>query len=121
MFKGRGGAVVAGGLSGFMNVTAGVGGPAMTLYAVGAGWAHRKFVGSMQLYFALLNIGSIVAKGLPSIGPFQFSAILGALAAGLFAGSAAARHIPPKRARQAVVALALFGAAATIVKGVTRP
>ena len=48
-----------------MNVTAGVGGPAITLYAVSTGWEHRRFVGSIQLYFAVLNLGSIAAKGFP--------------------------------------------------------
>ncbi len=45
VFSGKGGAIAAGALSGFMNVTAGVGGPAMALYALASKWPHRSFVG----------------------------------------------------------------------------
>ena len=38
LFAGPGGAIASGALSGFMNVTAGVGGPAITLYAIGSRW-----------------------------------------------------------------------------------
>jgi uncharacterized membrane protein YfcA len=38
VFSGTAGALSAGALSGLMNVTAGVGGPAMTLYAVSTRW-----------------------------------------------------------------------------------
>jgi uncharacterized membrane protein YfcA len=117
LFHGTGGAVAAGALSGFMNVTAGVGGPAMTLYALGTGWEHRRFVGSMQLYFALLNAGSIAAKGLPHLPAGQCAAIAAALVIGIGAGMVAARQIPPAQARAAVTVLALVGAGASVIKG----
>lgn len=118
LFNGPGGAVAAGALSGFMNVTAGVGGPAMTLYAIGSRWPHQSFVGSMQLYFAMLNTGSILAKGLPHVGRWALGAALAALALGLGLGHVAARRIAPGQARRAVLVLAVAGAAATVVKGV---
>ncbi|WP_158744091.1 TSUP family transporter [Acidisphaera sp. L21] len=118
VFTGWAGAIAAGGLSGFMNVTAGVGGPAITLYAVGIAWEHTAFVASMQLYFGIVNSGSIVAKGLPSLATMDAVIILAALAVGLCAGHFGARRIPVHRARQAVFALALGGAIATVMKGV---
>jgi uncharacterized protein len=117
VFRGTGGAVAAGALSGFMNVTAGVGGPAITMYAVSTDWDHRTFVPTMQLYFALLNAGSIAAKGLPTVGLVQAVVAGLALGLGLLGGQLLAGRVRPHRARQAVVILALLGAAATVVKG----
>ena len=48
VLRGRGGAVAAGAMSGFMNVTAGVGGPAIILYAVSTAWEHRQFLATFQ-------------------------------------------------------------------------
>ena len=118
VFAGRGGAVAAGALSGFMNVTAGAGGPATTLYVIGSRWPHRSLVGSMQLHFALLNVGSIVVKGLPQIGPAALAAVVAALGLGVAAGQVMAHRIAPERARAAVLVLAVAGAAGTVVKGV---
>jgi uncharacterized membrane protein YfcA len=117
VFSGPGGAIAAGALSGFMNVTAGVGGPAITLYAIGSRWPLRSFVGSMQFYFALVNTGSIIAKGLPHVGTTALAAAMGALVLGVLLGHVAARRIDPERARNAVLFLAMAGATGTLVKG----
>ena len=70
VLRGTGGAVAAGGASGFMNVTAGVGGPAIVLYAVSTAWEHRKFVATFQFYSIFTNLGSLAAKGgLPHVAP----------------------------------------------------
>ena len=56
--------------SGFMNVTAGVGGPAIVLYAVSTAWEHRKFVATFQFYSIFINLASLAAKGgLPHVSP----------------------------------------------------
>ncbi len=117
IFAGKRGAVMAGAVSGFMNVTAGVGGPAVTLYAIGIRWPQASFVGSMQLYFAMLNATSIVVKGLPHVPPLTLGAVFGALALGLLLGEIGARFVPAEAARKAVIALAAAGAAATVLKG----
>jgi uncharacterized membrane protein YfcA len=117
LFPGPGGALAAGALSGFMNVTAGVGGPAITLYAIGAAWEQRSFVASMQVYFGAINIASILTKGLPAIRPDTEIVVAVALFCGIALGQALTRVITPAQARQGVMALALLGAAATIVKG----
>lgn len=117
VFSGTRGAVAAGALSGFMNVTAGVGGPAVTLYAIASRWPLRSFVGSMQLYFALVNTGSIIAKGLPHVGVTVLAAAIGALVLGVVLGHVAAPHVAPERARSAVLALAVAGSAGTLIKG----
>jgi uncharacterized membrane protein YfcA len=118
VFRGPGGAAVAGALSGFMNVTAGVGGPAMALHAVSTDWDHRRFVPSVQLYSAGLNLGSIAAKGLPHVPGSTLLVLLTALTGGIVVGNVLARRVSPGQARRAVVALALLGGLATMVKGV---
>ncbi|MBO8192302.1 TSUP family transporter [Streptomyces oryzae] len=118
VLRGGRGAVVAGGMSGFMNASAGVGGPAITLYAVSTDWEHREFVGSMQLYFAVLNAASLAAKGgVPDLALPAALTALAALAAGSAAGHWLTRRIPVRWARAATTSLAVLGATATTAKG----
>jgi hypothetical protein len=49
-------------------MTAGVDGTAATLYAISTRWTHASFVGSMQLYLVMINMTSILVKGLPPRG-----------------------------------------------------
>lgn len=112
--------ITAGAASGFMNVTAGVGGPAITIYAVTTRWEHAEFVATVQLYFALLNAGSLAFKGgFPRIGAPALAVALGALAVGTLVGQRLNRKVPVHRARQAVLVLAAAGSVATIIKGIT--
>jgi len=117
LFRGWPGEIGAGALSGFMNVTAGVGGPAITLYAVGTEWEQASFVASMQIYFGALNLASIATKGLPSLPGAALPIVAIALAIGLGFGQWLARNVPVAMARQAVILLAFLGASATLAKG----
>lgn len=117
--SGQRGALLAGAGSGFMNVTAGVGGPALTVYAISTGWPQRSFAATAQLIFAALGAASLAAKGsLPSLPPTGWIAVGAALLVGIVAGDRVAGRVPAHRARQAVVVLALAGAAVTVCKGV---
>ncbi|HLU56505.1 MAG TPA: hypothetical protein VKZ81_13690, partial [Pseudonocardia sp.] len=116
VLRGTPGAVVAGAASGFMNVTAGVGGPAISLYGLSTGWPHAPFVATVQLYFVVLNGASIVAKGWPVLAPAVWVVALGALAVGAAAGHRLTRHVQPGPARLLVAGVALLGSAATVVK-----
>ena len=119
VLRGTGGAVVAGGASGFMNVTAGVGGPAIVLYAVSTAWEHRKFVATFQFYSIFVNVASLAAKGgLPQVSPAALAISFGALAVGLVGGEFLSRHVDHDLARRLAIGLALAGATFTVVKGV---
>jgi len=115
---GRGGAVLAGGISGFMSASAGVGGPAISAYAIAIRWPQPAFAVTVQPYFCALAITSLVFKGaLPQLAWTDWVACGIALAVGIVAGHFLARVVPPRAARVMVVALAFAGAAVIIVKG----
>jgi uncharacterized membrane protein YfcA len=118
VLHGTAGAIGAGAASGFMNVTAGVGGPAMVLYAVSTRWEHRRFVATFQFYAILVNCASLLSKGLTRVSPSAFAVSVGALAVGLLVGELLSRRVPAEKAGRAVVLLAMAGALATVVKGV---
>ncbi|WP_158600533.1 sulfite exporter TauE/SafE family protein [Tessaracoccus antarcticus] len=119
VFHGTTGAVAAGALSGFMSVTAGAGGPAITLYALSTRWKHRSFVGTAQLCFAIITAASLTAKGGPPDLPAATWALtLGALLMGVLLGGRVARYIPATLARALMVGLALTGSLTTVAKGI---
>ena len=117
VFRGTGGALSAGAMSGFMNASAGVGGPAVTLYALSTDWRHPTFIPSVQCYFALVSAGSLATKGLPSLPGASLAMVLLALALGLAAGEVLTRWVSSDQARSAVAGVALLGATGTVVKG----
>ncbi|MFJ8360342.1 TSUP family transporter [Streptomyces sp. NPDC093984] len=116
--RGGRGAVVAGGLGGFMNSAAGVGGPPVSLYALNAGWSVREFVPNAQFYGVVVNAVSVASNGPPRLtAPVWALAVL-ALAAGALIGRALAGRVPERRARALVLLLALAGGVSTLGKGV---
>ncbi|HET7474550.1 MAG TPA: TSUP family transporter [Dermatophilaceae bacterium] len=118
ILRGRRGAVAAGAASGFMNVTAGVGGPAIVLYAVSTAWEHRRFVATFQYYSVMVNLASLLVKGAPSLPGSALLVSVAALAVGLAGGEVLSRRVSPERASRAVLVLATAGALSTVVKGV---
>ncbi|MEO7061542.1 MAG: sulfite exporter TauE/SafE family protein [Lapillicoccus sp.] len=118
VLHGRSGAAAAGAASGFMNVTAGVGGPAIVLYALSTGWEHRKFVATFQFYSIFVNLASLVAKGgLPRVSTLALGLSFAGLAVGLAGGQILARHVNHDAARRLAIGLALLGSVVTVVKG----
>ncbi|MFD9125292.1 TSUP family transporter [Kitasatospora sp. NPDC059571] len=115
--RGAGGALAAGAASGFMNSSAGVGGPAVSLYAANAGWTAREFVPSAQFYGLLVNVFSISAKGLPRLPGQAWLLVAAAIAVGAAAGAVLAGRVSDVRARRIVLLLALGGGLVTLVKG----
>lgn len=114
---GRRGAVAAGAVSGFMNASAGVGGPALSLYAVNAGWTVREFVPNAQFYGLLVNLFSLLVKGVPRLGGRSWLAVAAALGLGALIGHRLAERVPEHRARTVVLLLALAGGLTTLSKG----
>jgi uncharacterized membrane protein YfcA len=113
------GALAAGAAGGFMNASAGLGGPPVSLYAVNAGWTIREFVPNALFYGVVVNIFSVATNGVPGLDGGIWIAAAGGLTAGAFIGKALAGRVPEHRARQLVLLLALTGGITTLVKGVS--
>jgi hypothetical protein len=115
---GRGGAVLAGGVSGFMSVTVGVGGPAVSAYAIATRWPQTAFAASVQLYFGVLAAVSLLFKGaLPVLSGLEWAVCGLALVLGIVVGHLLAKVINARGARLLVIVFAFTGAVLIIVKG----
>ena len=109
---------VGGLASGFMNVTAGVGGPGVVIYARATGWPHRQFAATAQLQFLVLSIVSLLAKrALPTLPPVSWAVLVVALLTGTIVGSRLGPRIPPERAMRIVMVLAVAGSLLALVRG----
>ncbi|MFG1810878.1 TSUP family transporter [Streptomyces sp. NPDC049040] len=116
--RGRGGALTAGAASGFMNASAGVGGPAVSLYAVNAEWSVAEFVPNAQFYGLVVNALSLGAKGVPHLATPVWVLACGGMAVGTLAGRVLAERVPERWARLTILLLALAGGLTTLGKGV---
>lgn len=105
--------------SGFMNVTAGVGGPGVVVYARATGWEHRYFAATAQLQGLVLGIVSLAAKrALPSLEPMGWVTLLIALLLGLVAGDRLARRVDGSSLMRGVMVIAMTGAVLALARGV---
>lgn len=117
--------IVAGSVSGIMNTTAGVGGPAMSVYAIASKWEQESFAATMQPYFLTIGLASIAAKyvasplSMPQLEPWAWAVIAGAIVAGLIVGELLSRWVTQRRARFLVILLAYAGAMVATVQGVS--
>ncbi|WP_022885829.1 sulfite exporter TauE/SafE family protein [Glaciibacter superstes] len=112
-----GGAVVAGLVSGFSNVTAGVGGPALAVYGASTDWHSKTFVPTVQVSLLLANVLSLVSKQQLTLPPAIVLAAVGAVVAGILVGSYIQRWVDHSLARRLVLVIALIGALASAGKG----
>ncbi|TFD91191.1 sulfite exporter TauE/SafE family protein [Cryobacterium serini] len=116
--------VMAGLTSGFMNTTAGVGGPAVSIYAIATGWPQRSFAATMQPYFLTIGLASLASKfglgsaDLPQLPVLVWVFIGCACIVGLIVGDRLSTVIEPHVARRLLVVVAYLGSFATIVRGV---
>lgn len=117
--------LTAGGLSGFMNTAAGVGGPAVSMYSIATRWQHKSFAATMQPYFFTIGTFSLISKAITAPATFpvlplaMWLAVAVACLAGLVLGDLASRHVPARAAQVLLIILAYLGAAATIIRGIS--
>ena len=116
--------LISGLSSGFMSSSAGVGGPALAVYAVLSRWSHRSFAATLQPFFLTITSASLVSKWVmagdswPRFEWWLWLAILVCLLGGLFIGDRLARYVNAQLARLVVIVIAYGGAGAAIAKGV---
>lgn len=107
------GTVAAGGVSGAMNVVAGIGGPPVVVYGLTAGWSAEVARPTLQAFFLGIN-----AVAIPSLGVTTVPVALPvALVVGIVAGVAVARRAPERAVRSAVLIIAAGGSALAILRG----
>jgi len=118
VFRGTAGAIFAGSVSGFSNVTAGVGGPALAMFGSSTKMPMQAFVPTVQVVGLFTNALSVAAKSQMAL---PLPLVLGAIACallGLLGGSFLQRFITPTRAQMLALALALVGSLAATARGV---
>ncbi|UOQ87784.1 sulfite exporter TauE/SafE family protein [Agromyces endophyticus] len=116
-------AIIAGAASGFMNASAGVGGPALSVYAVATRWPQVGFAATAQVYFIVIGsaalLGKFIATGWtwPSLDPAAWPFVIGALLVGLLIGEWLSPRVSHRVARLAVIVIAYLGGTAALVDG----
>ncbi|WP_369055398.1 TSUP family transporter [Kineococcus terrestris] len=116
----RGGALVAvgaGALGGAMNVAAGVGGPVAAAYGVAQRWPRETFVATMQCFLLVANASSLAVKGPPDVPGSTWLVAALALVAGAVVGERVAPRVPVDAGQRLVMAVALAGGLAAVVRG----
>ena len=112
-------AVGAGLASGFMNVTAGVAGAGLVVYALATKWKHASFAATAQLIFVVLSAVALLMKwALPDLSAVGWLVLAVALGLGLVAGNALARRIDPTIAMRLVILIATLGAVMALIQGI---
>lgn len=118
--------VTAGFCSGFMGSSAGVSGPAVSVYAIMTRWEQRSFAATLQPYFIITGVGAIGAKvalepgeAIPVLPMSIWIAIVAAIAVGQVAGEFLSKVLPIRTARIIMISLAYFGGGLTLITGLT--
>jgi uncharacterized membrane protein YfcA len=110
--------------SGLMNAAAGVGGPAITAYAIATRWDQKSFGATLQPYFVTTGMSSLLSKylfsggHLPALEGWQWLGILVAMVLGIAAGDLLSGRVRAGVIRRIVVVIAYTGAVSTMTKGV---
>jgi uncharacterized membrane protein YfcA len=106
--------------SGFMNVTAGVGGPGLVIYAIATDWKHSSFAATAQVHFAVLGVASLAMKqAVPNLDVIGWVVLVAALGLGLVGGNILARHIDGRSAMRFVIIIAAIGACLAMAQGIS--
>ncbi|SJN13114.1 membrane protein, putative [Leucobacter sp. 7(1)] len=115
---------VAGFLSGLTNSLAGVGGPAVSAYAVLTRWNQTTFAATLQPYFILTGGVSVVTKllldpvALPHMDLWFWVLVFVSVIGGIVLGERLLRVVTPTQVRRFVILLAFAGAGASLIRGI---
>jgi uncharacterized membrane protein YfcA len=112
------GSVVAGFASGFSNVTAGVGGPALAVYGASTHHPRTSFVPTVQVVGIVTNALSLIAKHDAHLPGRLVLSCVAAVLAGTLIGRWTAGLVSERAGRAGVLALAITGGLVSVVKGV---
>ena len=117
--------VVAGLAGGLTNSMAGVGGPAVSAYALLSRWPQRPFAATLQPFFAVIGSVTVLVKLLidpgqvPPLETWMWVLIPVSIVLGILLGERLAQYIHDRHARFAVIVIAFLGAATALIKGLS--
>lgn len=114
----RSGAFIAGSVSAFSNLTAGVGGPALAVYGAATRMPMQSFIPTTQVIVIVMNIVSVAVKSPFTIPLPLLLGSFGCVLLGLAVGSLLRRWIPAHRAQVLALCIALFGAGVATLRGI---
>lgn len=118
LLVGKRGAVAAGGIAGFLNVTSGLSGPPLVAYGDSVKWELVRFVATLQVIFVAYNVVTVAWRGIPSTISWSWLFVLAAVAVGGIAvGARLSRFVPARWARWAMFAVAWTGAVVVLGRG----
>ncbi|GAB3846814.1 sulfite exporter TauE/SafE family protein [Nesterenkonia populi] len=118
--------ILAGAGAGAGTVLAGVGGPAMTIYAVLSRWDPRRMAATLQPLWVAISAGALISKLIFSgnhTPDLHWAVWLGCLLAtllGIWAGGRLSRRVAASAIRRLVIALAFLGAVMALVTGLSQ-
>jgi uncharacterized protein len=113
---GRAGALVAGALAGALNVSSGVSGPPIAVYAAEQPWPLRQLVPTVQAVFLPINVAAFIVLRAVPLAPGIFAAGAAGTGAGLLAGTFLRDRVPAAAVRVAVLVVAAVGAIIVLVR-----
>lgn len=105
-------------------ILAGVGGPAMTVYAVVSRWNVRTFAATLQPFWILLSVAGFLTKvtfsgdEIPVFPLWFWVGSLVVIVAGLGLGTVIRRWVRDSSVRRLVIFLAFVGAVLSLVTGI---
>lgn len=105
-------------------VLAGVGGPAITIYAMLSRWEIRSFAATMQPLWVLMAIGGFITKlvlsgnEIPAMPWWFWVASLAAIVMGLWGATLMRSWIGDRLAHRTVIVLAFLGAGTSLLVGI---
>lgn len=115
----------AGFLSGLTNALAGVGGPAVSAYAVMARWPQRPFAATLQPFFVVTGLVTVAMKfltvpeHLPMLPAWAWIGVAIFIWGGVLIGEQVQRVVTDKHARFFVLCVAFAGAMTALVSGLS--
>lgn len=117
--------VLAGIGTGAGAVTAGVGGPAMTVYSVLTRWDVVTFAATLQPIWIVVSFASLATKwgfsedGLPGLPWWVWLSCAVMIVAGLLVGTVLQKRIPHEIVRRTVIGMAFAGAVLALITGIS--
>lgn len=116
---GPAGALLAGVLSGALNVSSGVSGPPVAVYAAAQPWSPRQLVATVQAVFLPINVAAFIVLNAAAVPAAMAGAGVAGTGAGLLAGTYLRDRVSPRLVRMGVLVIAVTGAAVILAKALT--